>query len=488
MSELTADERLNKYAKESKNIQYSTKIFEETAEEREKPKIVLRELTKEEEKEEKHIWTIILKYKTLENIPQEVIMGTLGDTSERKEKAIEIIDLIRGQLEENVTSETGYEHYEKLSQYVQNKNIPFRLTMEGKEILSSKSKENIPITRTCFENRQGKIESLFAKEDLEQMKKERNSELSKYIKQKKIIQRWEERREKILNSFDTEEKKQKFLKGEKITEFLKETDEDMDFKRDVTADYLLEAYDDENKNESENPRLNLLKGYLKIKEKGLAIDAKKILENLENEYYKNIKEKKGEISEDDYGKLQILNDYKIFFDLVKTGKDWNARVFALKLKKIDFNGLRKIFEISKIDDKELLNYLDIKEKMINDIQTDDIEADYNEHDSVKELYKFLLHSSVRENTKEDDEHVISGVYEHIKREIIASNFDEMEFYNYYAEKSDISVYTLPQNKEKAKKMPISNVTRKICKYIDIKDLYDLEDYKKEKIAPEDTER
>lgn len=150
--------------------------------------------------------------------------------------------------------------------------------------------------------------------------------------------------------------------------------------------------------------------------------------------------------------------------------------------------MRKIFETSKSDDKELLNYLDIKEKMINDIQTDNIEADYNEYDSVKEFYEFLLHSSLRENTKEDDEHVISGVYEHIRREIIASNFDEMEFYNHYAEKSDISVYTLPQNKEKAKKMPISNVTRKICKYIEIKDLYDLENDKKEKIAPEDAEK
>lgn len=486
MSEYTADERLNKYAKESRNIQYSTKIFEKTTEEREKPKIILRELTKDEGQKEKRIWTIILKYKTLDNIPQEVIMGTLDSTPQRKEKAIEIMNLIRDQLEENVTSELGYEHYEKLSQYVRSENIPFKLTMEGTDILSRKSQESDLIKRTCFENAQGKIENIFTKEVLDKMKIERKNEISQYIRQKQIIQKWEERREKILKSFDTEEKKQAFLKGEKITEFLKETDGDTEFQKDITADYLLEAYDDENKNENENPRLNLLKGYLKIKEKGLAIDVKKSLEDLENKYYKSIKEKKGEISEDDYAKLGVIDDYKTFFDLVKTGKDWNARLFALKLKKIDFNGLRKIFETIRSEDKELLNYFTIKERMINDVKTDNIEADYNQYDSVKELYEFLLHSSVREKTKEDDEHVISGIYEHVKREIIARNIDEIEIYNHYAEKSDIAVCSLPPNKEKARQMPISKITRKICNIIN--DTVDLENNKEEKNAQEEAEK
>lgn len=468
MSELTAEEKLNKYAKESKNIEYSTKIFEVTTEEREKPKIVLRELTKEENR----VWTIILKYKTLGNIPQEVIMGTLGDTNERKKKAIDIINLIRGQLEENVTFETGYENYEKLSKYVQSENIPFKLTMEGTDILSCKSKESIQIRRTCKENSQGKIESLFGKEELDQMRKERKSEITEYIQQKRIVQKWEERREKILKSFDTEEKKQAFLKGEKITEFLKETDEDIEFQKDITADYLLEAYDDENQNENENPRLNLLKGYLKIKEKGIAIDVKKALEDIENNYYKAIKEKKGEISEEDYAKLGVIDDYKTFFDLVKTGKDWNARLFALKLKKIDFKGLKKIIETIRSEDKELLKYFSIKERMINEVKTDNIEVDYNQYDSVKELNKFLLHSSVRAKTAEDDEHVISGIYQHIKREIIASNLDEIELYNHYAEKSDIAVYALPRDKEKANQMHISKITNNICKYIEMKDLLD----------------
>ena len=75
MSELTIDEKLNKYAKESRKIEYSTKLFDEKKmEEREEPKVILRQLIDDEEN---NMWTIILKYKTLDNIPQEVIMGTI---------------------------------------------------------------------------------------------------------------------------------------------------------------------------------------------------------------------------------------------------------------------------------------------------------------------------------------------------------------------------------------------------------------------------
>lgn len=239
MNENITEEKLDKYAKESKYITYSTEIYKTTLNEREKPKIALRELTKEEddekeegaEKKEKRIWSFILKYKTLEKIPQEVIIGTLDDTPDRKDKAIEIIKLLIGQLEENVVSEDGYKNYEELFQYVHNQNIPFNLTMEGAEILITKSKENVKIERTCFENEKGKIESRFDKDDIEKIKKERNTKLKKYIEEKQIAGRWKERREKIINSFDTEDEKQKFLKGENITKFLKETDKDIETKK-----------------------------------------------------------------------------------------------------------------------------------------------------------------------------------------------------------------------------------------------------------------
>lgn len=454
MSKLTTDEERTKYAKESEIIKYSTNILEEK-DGREKPKIILRELTDEKN----HVWTIIFKFKTLDNISQEVIMGTLDDTPERKEKAIEIINLIRGQLEENLIAKEGYKNYEELSSYVKSENIPFILTPEGTNILSCKSKDVVEIKRTYKENDNGEIVSLYEKEDIDQMKTNQNAELNEYIKQKRLIQKWEERREKILKILDIDEKKHDFIKGENITEFLKTTDKDINKQKDIVADYLLEATEE---NVEENPKLSLLKVYLKIKEKGIAIDIKRVLESLENNYYKNIKERQGKISQEDYNKLEIIDDYKTFFDLVKTAKDWNARVFALKLKRINFSNLKKIVQTVKNNDPELIQYLDLKERMITEVQTDNIEVDYNKHNSVKELDKFLVHSSVREKTKEDDEHVISGIYQYVKREIIASNFKEMELYNHYAEKSDIPVYQLPKDEEKAKQMDISKTTQKIC--------------------------
>lgn len=463
MSEFEQDKRLDKYAKQCRKIQYSTKVFEKN---KERPKIILRELTKGEE--DKRIWTIILKYEISDGIPQEVIIGTLGDTVDRKIKAIEIINIINGQLEENLISEEGYKNYEKIFEYVQSENIPFKLTIEGTDILTNKRKENIQITRTCFENEQGKIENLFTQKDLEKMEQEKNLELSRYIKNKKIVQKWRERREKILESFKTKEKKQDFLKGEKITQFIQKTDEEMDVKQDIVAEYLLEAFEEERGND--NPKLSLAKGYLMIKEKGIAIDIKRTLEDIENRYYKEIKEKEGEISIEEYKKIELIDDYKNFFDLVKTGKNWNARLLALKLKNINFDILRKIFKNFKGDDKELLQYIELKEKMINEVQTTTIEVEYNKYNSVKDLYQFLLNSSIREKTREDDEHVIHGVYQHVKREILESNFDAVELYNNYAEKSNIPVCPLPQTKKISEERPISKVVEKICRSIDSKEI------------------
>ena len=482
MNEITTEEKLDKIAKQSKNIYYSTQLFDKTKSEDEKPKIFPKELIINEEGNEQRIWAVILKYKTSEGIPQEVIMGTIGDIEDRKDKAIEIINYIKEQLEQNVTEEIfGYESYEKMCQYITRNNVPFKLTIEGKNILFVKDKENVQIQRTCYENSRGRIDSLFDKYNLEQMTREKNSEFNEYIKEIRTIQKWKERKEKILKSFDTQEKRQKFLQGENVTEFLKKIDKDIEKQKDITANYLLEAYDI-NQTEEKNPKLKVLNGYLAIKEKGIAIDVKKILENLESQYYNKIQEKEGEITLDEYNELEKIEDYKTFFDLVKTGKDWNARVFALKLKKIDFNNLKKLVQYANKDDKELLQYIDLKEIMINEAQTDTIELNYYKYDSLKELNSFLVKSSIRTNTKEDDERIIYGMYEHIKREIIESNYKEVDFYNYYAEKSGIKVYNTPQKKENIREKSTSETIRKICEYINTeektKDLDDSEELEK----------
>lgn len=480
MSESTIDEKLNKYAKESKIIEYTTKLFENTSEEREEPKLIIRQLIDDNEK---NMWTIILKYKTLENVPQEVIMGTLDNTDQRKEKAIEIMTLIIKQLKENAVLDSGYKYYEELSEYVAKENIPFKLTMEGTDILSIKTSHKQAITRTYVENKLGKIECLFAEEDLEEMKSERRNKLIEYIKQKKEMEKWQERREKILNAIE-EKEKQKFIKGEKVTEFLKEKDEDINEQQRLVADYLIEAFEDE-KSET-NPKYALAKGYLNIKEKGITKDIKIKLEKVEETYFKSIKDRKGEISLEEYKNIERIEDYKNFLDLVKNGKDWNARLFALRLKKINFTTLKNLVKAVDNKDDELIQYIDKKEAMINELQTDSIDVDY-ENDRVKEMYQFLLHSSIREKTKAEDKRIMTGVYQHIKREIIESNIDAVELYNNYAEKSNIYVCEIPKVKKITEERPISKVVKKICTELDRKENEEIEQ-QNNKENPGDTGR
>ena len=452
-----------------KNIIYNTKIFEEKSDvenDKEKNyKIIVRELKQgkdrkivDKKKEEKLIWTVILRYK-VDDRPQEVIMGTLGEVLERKEKAKTIIKLIEKQLKENSMEKKGYDSFEQLFKYIKGESIPFSFTLEGMDVLSSKSKDNVLIERTVIENRHGEMQNIYSNEDMERIKEKRNSQLSTYIREQKKLERWNERKSKILDRLEPLDK-EKFLEGERITQFIREQ-EDILSKRELAVRYLTD--DQEEISDKENSKSKLLKGYIKIKEKGLAIDAKMTLETIENEYYKSIRENSGDITEAQYKGLELIDSYKNFFDLVKMGKDWNARLVALKLKKINFDVLEKLFTKYRGEDIELLEYLKLKEKMINNVGTDTIELDYNQSDSVKELYDFLLHSSIREKTKSDDEFLISRVYEEgIKKELLEQDYDSLELYNHYAKKSGMYTVELPDNKNlNVNREKTSNVVKEI---------------------------
>lgn len=499
MDKNTIDEKLNLIAKKSRNILYSTKVFEKTDENIDesieenidektnenikKPKIILRELKKEENGKENHYWAIILKYKVSEDIPQEVIIGTvkLEKKSELKGNTVEIIKLIIKQLEENGNKGLGYNSYESLCEYVNINNIPFNLTMEGQDILASKSQEIKKIPRTCFENNQGKIENLFSEEDLEKMKKERKNELEVYMNKIREKKKWNDRREKILKSLKREKKDQDFLRAEKLTDFLLEADNDPDIQRKLVGDYFLGVFEDkENVSEEENPVLNLANGYVKLKEKGLAIDANIILEKSENKCYTEIKEKKGDVSLDISRLIELIEKYKSFFNLVKEGRDWNARLNALKLNNIDFDAMKALIQSINPNDEELLQYIDLKGKMVNELQLDSIDVEYNKDSSVGEMYDFLLHSSVRKNTRQDDETVINKIYMHTRKGIIQRNLDKIELYNHYAQKSNRPIIDTACFKEQPNKKMANFVTypvKKICLKLDERINQEIEEQK-----------
>lgn len=460
MDEIAKDNELKENDRDSKEIIYSTKIFDENLEENKNTKIILRELTKEGIAKEKHIWAIILNY-VIDNIPQEVIIGTLKNTEQRKDKAMEIIKMISHQLKENTNPETGYEYFKMLCLYLKKMNVPFEFTMEGINILENKNKQNSSLIRTYYSDNKGKLQCRFGEDVTKKVTDEKQSKLLE-------IQKWIERRKKILNSLKTSEQKDKFVKGEKITKFLHENDQNLNLQKDIVSYCLLDAFH-ENNNEDDFI-IGEAKEYINIKEKGIAIDLKKVLENLESKYFRQIEEYGGAITPSVAKNLEKIQDFEKFFDIVKMGKDWNARCFALKLKKIDFNCLRRIVKYIDPKDTELIEYLDLKEKMMNELQTDSIEVDYNKYNTPKEMYNFLLHSSIREDTKEEDTKKIRKVYDkYIREKIICRNYDEIELYNHYAEKSNIPTCKIPEEKETLEKeleMLSSKALDKTCERLE----------------------
>ena len=207
-----------------------------------------------------------------------------------------------------------------------------------------------------------------------------------------------------------------------------------------------------------------------IKEKGIAISAKEILEKIQEKTENDIleKSKKGftEREEIDNNRtLNTLKNYSRFFDLIKTSRNVNARIAAKKLYRIDFSVMKKLFE-RVTNDKELIKYIELKGKSINDIEEQDnkksqINEDkesilfqrdmkfdyYQNNESVRDLYNFLAKSSSREHTIADEEKKVLDTFDSIKVELIKSNIKAIKSYNRYAEKSGMYICPLPEGNE-----------------------------------------
>jgi len=116
----------------------------------------------------------------------------LADFSEPTETVQEIAH--------NFEEKDGFESVDKLYQYLTKERIPFKLTLEGTNLISYKDSEEKTFQKTMADNGEGKLEMFFAEEDIEKMKKEQSKELVNYLKEKDQERKWIARREKILNS------------------------------------------------------------------------------------------------------------------------------------------------------------------------------------------------------------------------------------------------------------------------------------------------
>ena len=250
--------------------------------------------------------------------------------------------------------------------------------------------------------------------------------------------------------------------------------------KEVVADYITEKYQKygniTNEEEKENATREFQE-YVNLKEKGIAIDAKILLEEVQNKFEeKFIKQNEEQkVSEEEMFRqsrtMNTLYNYARFFDLIKNGRELNARIYAAKLVKIDFSIMKKIFN-NFHKDEELLKYIDLKEEEIREMQDEtyvlsvSTYEDYNK-DSVKELNSFLIRSSIREHTRQDDEEKILDTFDQMKVELIKHNIEALKKYNYYAEKNGLYTCSLPKEDDKKGEVnPISTTLQKMYEISD----------------------
>lgn len=450
------EEEIQENAKKSKKIVYTPEVFGEDS----KPRISFYKFRNNEfGVQKKDIGVFILKYK-IDDILQEVIIGKLENEDNAFEKAKKIKLMIENQLMENSKEKSNYTSLKELKDYITVNEIPFKLTIEGSDIIAYDGVENKEITRTYYEkdykDKNSTLECMYPPEVIQEMERKRRETSNDILAQMDLDGKWEKRRELILANFKSDEEKMLFLKGEKIASLVQDTDRRriLQERKDDIADYLIENYEmyGDSSNKIERKGAMRFEDYVAIKEKGIAIDAKIVLEEVLSKFEEQLLNKHSEIKPEEKRTMDSLNNYCRFFDLVKARRDTNARILALKISKIDFDVVQSFFSRYASKDKELLKYIELKGKEISDLDVKpevNIE-DYRNTQSIQNLYDFLAHSSVRKYTRENDERKQIEVYNSIKVDLIKDNIKAIQKYNYYAEKNGLYICPLPEGKEAIK--------------------------------------
>ena len=419
------------------------------------------------------------------NTKEEVIIGKLKNTNRAFEKAREIKELIENQLIENSKGQGKLQAFRQLNRLVNENNLQFEFTMEGTDIITYSGEESIAVRRTYYEKenayKNSCIKCLFSPEEMEKFAKERKNNNIQLLNKFDMNEKWKRRRELILKRQETDEDKKLFIEGEKISKIIEEANDEYVLKnyKDVVADYIIEKYQTYGNltdGEEKDSATREFQEYVNLKEKGIAIDAKILLEEVQNKIEKKFVEQRKEknMTKEEIEKQieteNTFNSYARFFDLIKGGRELNARIVA-KLTKIDFTKMKRIFSKFHKDD-EILKYIDLKEKEIREMQDEtyvlsvSTYEDYNK-DSVKELNSFLIRSSIREHTRQDDEEKILDTFDQMKVELIKHNIEALKKYNYYAEKNGLYTCSLPKEDDKKGEVnPISTTLQKMYEISD----------------------
>lgn len=473
--------------------------------------IILKQF-KEPGNEHENVAVFILKYNLEQDgktTPYEVVLGKIQlkkDTENLSSKARLVKEYLLKQLAENKSIKNSYKSCRELLDICKKDEIPYIFTEEGIEIITNDYTNTQTIEKTYRTQEHDSTIELIClnsdkKMDLYESELKIRRKINERIKEHKVIE--------AAIKEQPEEKVNMVLRAIKIKNLQNETNKEIILynRRASIIDFLLYEYKEENTQDkgTEEHSISMeeylkLKQYLKkqksekilphslvigeekeesnaekyfrLKEKAIAIDVKKMLEDsqneaLEREMIENKKEKDiGEFNQRD----NYINNCKTVFDFIKEGRDVNTQ-FVYSKKIGSFDQLYDIVDEQKdktdeegnkiYNSEEIMRYLKMKEEILTTIPLDkkrsflDFEL-YSNHDSIKKFIKFVMNSEVRKDTREKEKDMLSDMFQLLVSEIKKNHEDDVEIYNTYAKRFDAEECSIPEEENKLNETPEDN--------------------------------
>ena len=462
---------------------------------------------KEQGNESANVAVFVLKYNLQEDgetTPYEVVLGKIQlkkNLENLSTKAKEVRDYLVEQLKENRKKQNNCEYCRILLDICKKNDIPFIYTEEGIEIVTNDAKNTRVIEKTYKTQEQDNAIELVClnqhkKMDLYESELKIRKKIDEKIKDHRII-------DAAMKELETDNEKKKFKRGKKINDLRNETNKEViiDSQRETIVNFLIYKYRTDkgekkvpeeqsvsmedyikmtqylkSKNSEKKVPHSLVIGpekeqsnaerYFRLKETGIAIDIRKMLEDSQNEALEKEMENAENIGNEQElsDRDNYINNCKTIFDFIKQGRDVNTQFFYSK--RIDgFGQLYSIVEEQKdkrdkdgnkiYNAEEILEYLKMKEQIIKTIPLDkkksflDYEL-YTEHDIIKEFMKFVMNTEVRKDTIEQEKEMLLEMYQEMVSDIIRNAKDDVELYNVYAERFDADVCPVPEDIKKSK--------------------------------------
>lgn len=483
------------YGKKGAVIKFNNNVIENKD-----TNIVVRTLTDDENEQNSYIFT--LNY-MLDEIPYEVVLGRLEinkGNGNLSEKARVVEELINKQINANNKGINNFDFCSHLDSICVKKDIPFIYTEEGINIVTNNGNEDKVIERTYFCGEDNNILKLKC------LKPEKTMDL--YISKANIRKKIDEnnKQNKAIEAAQKElepQKIEKFNIGKKLKNFKSEKSEDVIFSmRKTLITYLIQGKlqnknqdkvdkkhkltmleymkikdyckEKQNRDVKIDPAMvigrpeeeKLERKFFRVKEKAIAIDIKRMLENEQSDYMENKinneeNEEKDSITNTNLN--NIINDYKAIFDFIKDGKDVNTQWYYSTISK-SFESLRAIIknQLKKHPDaneQEIMNYLDLKEDILKNVKLNKgngfIDL-YDQDDRVKNFIEFVMKSKSRDYTKTEEKKLLADVYNDMIDNMILRHKDAVKLYNSYASRfkaetceipDEMVVKTMPEDQE-----------------------------------------